>query len=158
MEILAQGKPEDGIFVESIVLKTNAQVFLAHENLSQEVFGTFSIVVTYGNEDELAALSRHFANQLTACIFAEKQDLQNNHELIESISNITGRLILNNFSNGMLALYATQHGGGYPATSDSRFTAVGPFSIKRFLKPITYQNWDLDYLPMELQNENPLGL
>jgi 2,5-dioxopentanoate dehydrogenase len=158
VEVLAQGKPGDGISVESIVLKTTTPVFLANKNLSEEVFGTFSIVVTYKNEEELAALSQHFANQLTACIFAEAQDLDSNQKLIETVSNIAGRLILNNFSNGVQVLYATQHGGGYPATSDSRFTAVGPFSIKRFLKPIAYQNWDLDYLPVELQNENPMGL
>ncbi|MGS2764378.1 aldehyde dehydrogenase family protein [Sinomicrobium sp. M5D2P9] len=158
VEILAQGKPGDGISVESIVLKTNTPVFLANENLSEEVFGTFSIVVTYKNEDELAALSQHFASQLTACIFAEKQDLHKYQALVETVSDMAGRLMLNNFSNGVRLLYATQHGGGYPATSDSRFTAVGPFSIKRFLKPVTYQNWDLDYLPMELQNKNPLGL
>ncbi|WP_370896516.1 aldehyde dehydrogenase family protein [Chryseobacterium gossypii] len=158
VEVLAKGKPGDGISVESIVLKTDVPTFLAHENLSEEVFGTFSIVVTYKDQDELNALSRHFVNQLTACIFGEESDLQNNQELIETVSNRVGRLMLNNFSNGIQPLYATHHGGGYPATSDSRFTAVGPYSIRRFLKPITYQNWDLNFLPMELQNENPLGL
>jgi NADP-dependent aldehyde dehydrogenase len=51
-----------------------------------------------------------------------------------------------------------QHGGPFPATTDSRFTAVGADGIKRFARPICYQGWSNDLLPDELKNENPLGL
>ena len=50
------------------------------------------------------------------------------------------------------------HGGPYPASTDSRFTAVGIHSIKRWVRPISYQDWPNNLLPKELQNENPLGI
>jgi NADP-dependent aldehyde dehydrogenase len=51
-----------------------------------------------------------------------------------------------------------QHGGPYPATTDSRFTAVGADGIKRFARPVCFQNWHNDLLPAELKDENPLKL
>jgi NADP-dependent aldehyde dehydrogenase len=50
------------------------------------------------------------------------------------------------------------HGGPYPATTDSRFTSVGADGIKRFARPISFQNWPDSLLPDELKNENPLGI
>jgi alpha-ketoglutaric semialdehyde dehydrogenase len=51
-----------------------------------------------------------------------------------------------------------QHGGPYPASTDSRFTAVGADGIKRFARPIAYQNCLNQFLPEELKNENPLNI
>jgi 2,5-dioxopentanoate dehydrogenase len=51
-----------------------------------------------------------------------------------------------------------QHGGPYPATTDSRFTAVGADGIRRFARPVCYQNWENDLLPDELKDENPLHI
>ena len=50
------------------------------------------------------------------------------------------------------------HGGPYPASTDSRFTAVGIGSIKRWVRPFSYQDWPNNLLPDELKNENPLGI
>jgi NADP-dependent aldehyde dehydrogenase len=50
------------------------------------------------------------------------------------------------------------HGGPYPATTDSRFTAVGVNAAKRWLRPISFQNWSNHLLPMALKNNNPLGI
>ena len=51
-----------------------------------------------------------------------------------------------------------QHGGPYPASTDSRFGSVGADAIKRFVRPITFQNWPDNLLPDELKNENPLAI
>jgi len=50
------------------------------------------------------------------------------------------------------------HGGPFPASTDSRFTSVGADGIKRFARPICFQNWNNNLLPAELKNENPLGI
>jgi len=50
------------------------------------------------------------------------------------------------------------HGGPYPASTDSRFTAVGINSIKRWVRPFSFQSWPNELLPNELKNENPLGI
>jgi NADP-dependent aldehyde dehydrogenase len=51
-----------------------------------------------------------------------------------------------------------QHGGPFPATSDSRFTSVGTGAIKRFVRPVSWQNWAHDLLPDELKDGNPLEI
>jgi len=53
---------------------------------------------------------------------------------------------------------AMQHGGPYPATTDSRTTSVGTDAILRFARPLAYQNFPESSLPMELRNANPLGI
>jgi NADP-dependent aldehyde dehydrogenase len=89
---------------------------------------------------------------------ATEADVRNNNELVESIKNICGRLILNGVPTGVEVCDAMQHGGPYPATTDSRFTAVGADAIRRFVRPVAFQNWPDSLLPDELKNNNPLGI
>jgi NADP-dependent aldehyde dehydrogenase len=51
-----------------------------------------------------------------------------------------------------------QHGGPFPSTTDSRFTSVGADGIKRFARPLSFQNWPDNLLPEELKNDNPLQI
>ena len=96
--------------------------------------------------------------QLTASIVADETDLIKHKELIQSITNIAGRVMLNNVPTGVEVLQAMQHGGPFPATSDSRFTSVGTGAIKRFVRPVSWQNWSNNLLPDELKDGNPLEI
>jgi NADP-dependent aldehyde dehydrogenase len=51
-----------------------------------------------------------------------------------------------------------QHGGPFPSTTDSRFTSVGATAIRRFVRPVCWQNWEHDLLPEELKDNNPLNI
>jgi alpha-ketoglutaric semialdehyde dehydrogenase len=59
---------------------------------------------------------------------------------------------------GVEVCLSMQHGGPFPATTDSRFTSVGADGIKRFARPICFQNWSNDLLPGELKNENQYNI
>jgi NADP-dependent aldehyde dehydrogenase len=50
------------------------------------------------------------------------------------------------------------HGGPFPATSDPRSTSVGTLAIRRFLRPVCYQDMPDELLPAAVKAENPLGL
>jgi 2,5-dioxopentanoate dehydrogenase len=50
------------------------------------------------------------------------------------------------------------HGGPFPASADARFTSVGTDAIKRFARPICFQNWSNELLPEELKDANPLDI
>jgi alpha-ketoglutaric semialdehyde dehydrogenase len=65
---------------------------------------------------------------------------------------------LNGVPTGVEVCLSMQHGGPFPATTDSRFTSVGADGIKRFARPICYQNWPDELLPDELKNKNPLKI
>ena len=79
-------------------------------------------------------------------------------ELVEAVKNICGRFILNSVPTGVEVCLSMQHGGPFPASTDARFTSVGADGIKRFARPIAFQNWSNDLLPDELTNENPQGI
>ena len=69
-----------------------------------------------------------------------------------------GRIIFNGVPTGVEVCSAMHHGGPYPASTDSRFTAVGTDSIKRWVRPFCFQDWPDHLLPKELKNGNPLGI
>ena len=45
-----------------------------------------------------------------------------------------------------------------PSTSDGRSTSVGTLAIRRFLRPVCYQDLPEALLPEALRDGNPLGL
>jgi NADP-dependent aldehyde dehydrogenase len=50
------------------------------------------------------------------------------------------------------------HGGPFPACTDSRFTAVGINAVKRWVRPVCFQNCPSNLLPYALKDENPLQI
>ncbi len=141
-----------------ILSTTTAKAFLQNPILHKEVFGPYAIIVGCVNDDELVQVAKHLEGQLTSTIMATLTDLQNNENLMDCIKNCCGRIILNTVPTGVEVVEAMQHGGPFPASSDSRFGSVGADAIKRFARPIAYQNWDAAFLPDELKSENPLQI
>ncbi len=132
--------------------------FLKNKTLSHEVFGPFSMVVQCKNQEELNSIIKGLEGQLTGTVLAEEQDSIAFAELIENVKNRVGRIIFNGVPTGVEVSPSMMHGGPYPASTDSRFTAVGINSIKRWVRPFSYQNWPNSLLPDALKNENPLGI
>jgi NADP-dependent aldehyde dehydrogenase len=136
----------------------SAQAFIENQTLHHEVFGPYSLVVSCSNKNQMMQVARSMEGQLTCSVMATEEDLEQHKELVEKLSDICGRLILNGVPTGVAVVLAMHHGGPYPATTDSRFTAVGADGIKRFARPLCLQNWTHDLLPDELKNNNSLGL
>ncbi len=140
------------------IASTTAQVFLDNPLLQQEVFGPYSIIVKCVDINEMIKVVHHLQGQLTATLMATENDVLQNELLVEAVKNICGRFILNNVPTGVEVCLSMQHGGPFPATTDSRFTSVGADGIKRFARPISFQNWPQNLLPDELKNSNPLKI
>ena len=140
------------------IANATGEVFLSNPVLHQEVFGPYSLVIACKDMKEMVEVARHLEGQLTSTLMATEKDILSNDELIESVKNICGRFILNGVPTGVEVCLSMHHGGPYPATTDSRFTSVGADGIKRFARPIAFQNWENQLLPDELKNENPLHI
>jgi NADP-dependent aldehyde dehydrogenase len=138
--------------------EVKAAVFLQNSSLHKEIFGPFSLLVTCNNVDEMLQVALTMEGQLTTSLIATDEEAQQHGGLIDALKDICGRFILNGVPTGVEVALSMQHGGPYPATTDSRFTAVGADGIKRFARPVCFQSWSNDLLPEELKNENPLGL
>lgn len=140
------------------VASASAQAFLNNPVLHQEVFGPYSIVIRCADMNEMITVAKNIEGQLTATLMATEADITENVELVDEVKNICGRFILNGVPTGVEVCLSMQHGGPFPATTDSRFTSVGADGIKRFARPMSYQNWSDALLPEELKNANPLGI
>jgi len=135
-----------------------AKAFTNNPILHQEVFGPYSMVIRCKDMGEMLDVAKHMEGQLTATLMATDDDVRQNEEFVESVKNFCGRLILNGVPTGVEVCLSMHHGGPFPATTDSRFTSVGADGIKRFARPICYQNWPDKLLPDELRNKNPLKI
>ncbi|HEY4323714.1 MAG TPA: aldehyde dehydrogenase (NADP(+)) [Mucilaginibacter sp.] len=142
----------------AIVTEITASAFLADEKYKEEVFGPYSMLVIAEDAAQLEKVVDSLHGQLTASIMAESEELPKYRSIINKLTNLAGRVILNGPPTGVEVGNAIQHGGPFPATSDSRFTSVGTSSIKRFVRPVCWQNWNEDLLPDELKTENPLNI
>lgn len=140
------------------IAKVAAADFLKSNLLKEEVFGPYSLLIECNDERELMEVAQNLQGQLTTTLMATDVDLNNHSDLINLLKEKCGRFVLNNVPTGVAVKLAMQHGGPFPSSTDSRFTAVGADGIKRFSRPITFQNWDNEFLPEELKNENPLQL
>ena len=149
---------DNSLQVKPSLVITDALSFKHNEVLKQEVFGPFSIIVVCNNKDQMMEISKTMEGQLTATLLGTANELTASRELINTIQQFAGRIIFNGVPTGVEVCLAMQHGGPYPASTDSRFTAVGGDAIRRFARPICYQNCADELLPPELQNSNPLNI
>ncbi|MEO6406284.1 MAG: aldehyde dehydrogenase (NADP(+)) [Ferruginibacter sp.] len=140
------------------IAATTAKNFINNPLLHQEVFGPYSIIVKCRDMNEMLEVAKKLEGQLTASLMATEADITANDNLVEAVKNICGRLILNNVPTGVEVCLSMQHGGPFPACTDSRFSSVGADAIKRFARPIAFQNWPESLLPDELKNSNPLNI
>jgi NADP-dependent aldehyde dehydrogenase len=145
-------------FGRQLVSTVEGSTFLKNPTLHQEVFGPFSMVVQCSNTKELKTILSQLEGQLTGTVIGTENELENQAEVIDALANRVGRIIFNGVPTGVEVCDAMVHGGPYPASTDSRFTAVGVNSIRRWVRPFSYQSWPDNRLPDALSNSNPLGI
>ncbi|MGV8878633.1 MAG: aldehyde dehydrogenase (NADP(+)) [Sphingobacteriaceae bacterium] len=143
---------------EAKIAQVDAEAFIKNPKLQAEIFGPYSLLVICKDLTELEKVVDVLEGQLTVTLMAEEEELQQYQTLIQKLTNKTGRIILNGVPTGVEVCAAMQHGGPFPATSDSRYTSVGSTAIYRFVRPLAYQDWKQSLLPDELKDGNPLGI
>jgi len=140
------------------VLTVNGANFLKNTKLHQEVFGPFSVVVRCADAKELEAILAKLEGQLTGTILGNTNELTKYKAVVDALQNKVGRIIFNGVPTGVEVCPSMQHGGPFPAATDSRFTSVGTGAIRRWVRPVSFQNWPSELLPDALKNDNPLGI
>jgi len=150
-----QPQQEQGV---PTIASATATAFFSNPLLHQEVFGPYSLVIRCADKEELLAVASHLEGQLTCTMMATGKDLMEHTELADLVQDICGRVIHNGVPTGVRVALSMQHGGPFPATTDSRFTSVGADGIKRWVRPLSFQNWENGLLPDALKNDNPLQI
>ncbi len=140
------------------VATVDADTFLNDPLLHEEVFGPYSLLVKCKNIDQLKAVWRSLAGQLTTTLMGTDKDLSDHKDLMDIAPSIAGRIVFNGVPTGVEVCPSMVHGGPFPASTDSRFTAVGIGAVKRWVRPVCYQNCPDTLLPDALKVANPLGI
>ena len=160
-EITLEGRAEKSKNLNSgraILSSVSGKSFINNFNFSEEIFGPSSLIVRCDNQKEVDEVLNTLAGQLTGSVIGNDSELSLYESSIKIMKKKVGRIIFNGVPTGVEVCPSMQHGGPYPASSDSRFTSVGTAAIKRFVRPISYQSWPNDKLPYELQDGNPLNI
>ena len=145
-------------YAEQAIVTVDGKTFLENPTLHLEVFGPFSMIVQCENASQLEEVIANLEGQLTGTIISDENEISDYQNVISALQNRVGRIIFNGVPTGVEVCESMVHGGPYPACTDSRFTAVGINSIKRWVRPFSYQDWPNELLPKELQNENPMSI
>ncbi|ACM37824.1 MULTISPECIES: aldehyde dehydrogenase (NADP(+)) [Rhizobium/Agrobacterium group] len=130
---------------------TTGENWLANHVLSEEVFGPLGVFVTVKDEDEMVGIAESLVGQLTTTLQMDDADAQIARKLLPILERKSGRVLANGFPTGVEVCDAMVHGGPYPATTNFGATSVGTMAIRRFLRPVSYQNIPVALLPEDLQ-------
>jgi NADP-dependent aldehyde dehydrogenase len=126
--------------------------------LLEECFGPVSLVVEYDDEQELVTFARRLGGQLTATVHAQEHEAERLAPLLQVLTDRAGRVVWNGWPTGVAVSWAMHHGGPYPATTSPLHTAVGVTAVRRFQRPVCYQDLPQALLPQPLRDANDEGL
>ncbi|MES2268555.1 MAG: aldehyde dehydrogenase (NADP(+)) [Bacteroidota bacterium] len=146
------------IQAEPIIATVTAETFLQNHLLSEEVFGPFSLLVKCKDERQLLQVLETVSGQLTTTVMGTDSDFASYPNLLQMLPLVAGRVLFNGAPTGVEVCASMVHGGPFPATTDSRFTAVGINAAKRWVRPVCFQNCPDALLPVALQQSNPTNI
>ena len=153
VELVAQGQSAQASHLtRPTAVRVNADDYLTTPELQQEIFGPCAVIVECEDEAQMLNIATELEGQLTATIHGHEAELIQSQQLIEAVAFNVGRIIFNQMPTGVEGCHSMNHGGPYPASTDSRTTSVGSQAMKRFERPICYQNMPASLLPDELKN------
>ena len=155
--VAGQRVPSSGTAVAPVVLQTDAATFVANPQLRDEHFGPVALVVRYDGAEQLDAVVDALPGGLTATVHAEPDEGAWAARLVtEALPAKAGRVVVNGYPTGVAVTDAQTHTGPYPASTAPAHTSVGTTALRRWLRPVTWQDTPDDLLPPALRDTNPL--
>lgn len=137
----------DGREAKPYLFRVSAREWLSEHALQDEVFGPLGIVVEAQNASEMTEIAKSIQGQLTCTIHMHEADTEQAKSLMPIVERKAGRVLINGFPTGVEVADSMVHGGPYPASTNFGATSVGTLSIRRFLRPVCYQNLPDALLP-----------
>ena len=120
-------------------------------DMAHEVFGPAGLVVAARDADAMRAIAERLPGQLTATLQIDEADHEAAGALMPALEAMAGRILVNGFPTGVEVADAMMHGGPWPASTNPLHTSVGTLAIRRWLRPVCYQNVPHTLLPEDLR-------
>ena len=133
------------------LFKTTGEQWLKDESLGEEVFGPLGMVIVAKGQDQVVEIAKSLVGQLTCTLHMDDADTNAAKQLLPILERKAGRVLANGFPTGVEVCDSMVHGGPYPASTNFGATSVGTMSIRRFLRPVSYQNIPTEILSNELR-------
>ncbi|MCR2815063.1 aldehyde dehydrogenase (NADP(+)) [Microbacterium jiangjiandongii] len=134
-----------------VVLATDAAAVAERaDTLLEECFGPVTLLIRYDGEEDLHRALRAVQGCLTATLHAE--DTDDVSATLALLQDRAGRVLFAGWPTGVAVTWSQHHGGPWPATT-SLHTSVGATAIRRFLRPIVFQDAPERLLPPVLRDE-----
>ena len=150
VSVLAGGRRDDSGVAHPVVVVTDAAAVASRpEVLLEECFGPTTVLVRYDHEDELLRALETVPGSLTATLHSETGD--DVSDLLDVLQRKAGRVLFAGWPTGVAVTWSQHHGGPWPATT-SLHTSVGATAIRRFLRPVVYQDAPESLLPPQLRD------
>lgn len=134
------------------------KAFIENPVLAKENFGPSHVLVEANSKAEILEAARNLEGHLTATIHGTAADFENYKELFSILELKVGRIVINGFRTGVEVCHAMVHGGPYPSTTAPQTSSMGTLAIKRFVRPVCYQDYPSFLLPEALKDENPYSI
>ena len=152
VELLATGLSGEPQQCSATLFATDLNTFVNSSLLQQEIFGFSALIVRCADFDEMMQFITLLKGNLAASIHAVDKDFDLARDVAQTIAHKVGLLIYNQVPTGVEVCASMNHGGPFPASTNLRTTSVGSEAIKRFQRPICYQNMPQELLPAILRN------
>ena len=130
--------------------QTTAKEWLANEALAEEVFGPLGVIVIAEDQAEMLAIASSLEGQLTCTLHLDDADIDSAKRFMPILERKAGRVLANAFPTGVEVCDSMVHGGPYPASTNFGATSVGTMAIRRFLRPVCFQDIPAALLPQDL--------
>ena len=134
-----------------VLVQVTGDAWQAQPDLHHEVFGPLGILITVRDAAQMLAIARDLEGQLTCTLHLDAGDTALAQQLMPVLERKAGRLLANGYPTGVEVCDAMVHGGPYPASTNFGATSVGTMAIRRFLRPVAYQNMPSALLPVDLK-------
>ncbi len=155
---VAEPASSPGSKVLPVLLRVSADVFARNPTLAEECFGPSAIAVVCTSPEQMQALAATLPGSLAAAVFAADSDSKHATILADVVASRVGRVVFGGVTTGVEVCAAMQHGGPFPATTRPETTSVGSAAIRRWCRPIAWQNAPDGFLPPALRDANPLNI
>lgn len=130
---------------------TTGKDWLNNAQLGEEVFGPLGMIVQVADPTEMSDVARSLQGQLSCTLHMDAADAEMAQGLLPILERKAGRILANGFPTGVEVCDSMVHGGPYPASTNFGHTSVGTLAIRRFLRPLCYQNMPDSLLPEDLK-------
>ncbi len=131
--------------------ETDCKTWLANGSLGHEVFGPLGLIVKVSDFVQMIEVAKRLDGQLTCTLHASDADIDFGRSLMPILTRKAGRVLANAYPTGVEVCDAMVHGGPYPASTNFGATSVGSMAIRRFLRPVCFQDIPEALLPGDLR-------